>query len=93
MQGMFPPGLQVPEEKDLRELADRFTLSGGSIKNVVLDAAFRAMADAGEGMPVITLRHMAVATAREYQKLGKPISRGEFGQTFYGWLEEDILSG
>jgi SpoVK/Ycf46/Vps4 family AAA+-type ATPase len=89
--GMFPAGIQRPQDAELRVLADRFKLTGGSFKNIVLDAAFRAMADADDGPPTITLRHLIATTAREYQKLGKPITKGEFGAPFYAWVEEDIL--
>jgi hypothetical protein len=34
---------------------------------------------------------LVVATAREYQKLGKPVTKGEFGEDFYAWIEADIL--
>jgi len=90
-RSMFPPGIHRPPDADLQALAERFRLSGGSIKNIVIDAAFRALADAGEEMPTITLRHLVAATAREYQKLGKPITKGEFGEAFYAWVEQDIL--
>ena len=90
-RGMFPSRLRRPPDAELRTLAERFRLSGGSIKNIVIDAAFRALAEVGSGTPAITLRHLVVATAREYQKLGKPITKSEFGEAFYAWVEEDIL--
>lgn len=91
MLGMFPAGLGRPPEADLQALAERFHLTGGSIKNIVIDAAFRALAETGGEVPTITLRHLVVATAREYQKLGKPMTKGAFGTAFYTWVEEDIL--
>ncbi len=90
-RGMFPMALNRPPDNDLRALAERFQLSGGSLKNIVIDAAFRALADAEAELPAISLRHLVVATAREYQKLGKPITKGEFSEAFYAWVEEDIL--
>jgi AAA+ superfamily predicted ATPase len=91
-QGMFPSGLDRPGDADIQDLAGRFRLSGGRIKNIDIDSAFRARAAAGEGQaPRITLRHVVIATAREYQKLGKPITKREFGEEFYGWVEADIL--
>ena len=77
---------------ELRTLSGSFPLAGGNIKNIVVDAAVRAMSTTGAGVPVIMLRHLIASTAREYQKLGKPITPGEFGETFYQWVAEDILS-
>jgi hypothetical protein len=89
--GMFPPGVARPKNEEVSGLADLFRLSGGQISNIVVDAAFRALAEAGDKEPEITLRHLVLAIAREYQKMGKPITRGEFGETFYDWIERDIL--
>ena len=91
LSGMFPSNVRRPPDDDLRQLAEKFKLSGGSFKNIVVDAAFRALAGAKDESPEITLRHLAIATAREYQKLGKPLTKSEFGKTFYAWVEEDIL--
>ncbi len=86
--GMIPPDLDRPPDEQLRGLADRFRLAGGSVKNIVVDAAFRALAEDGPTRPAIALRHLVVATAREYQKLGKPVMKSEFGEEFHGWVEE-----
>jgi AAA+ superfamily predicted ATPase len=91
LRGLFPDGVERPGDDDLRLLADRFQLPGGSLKNVVLDAAFRALAEETGERPTITLRHLALGTAREYQKLGRPITRTEFGEELYGCLDETIL--
>jgi AAA+ superfamily predicted ATPase len=89
--GMFPPSIGRPSDQDIRALASRFRLAGGAIKNIVVDAAFRALSDAGDDEPTITQRHLVLAAAREYQKLGKPLTKSEFGEEFYCWLEESIL--
>jgi AAA+ superfamily predicted ATPase len=92
LRTMFPEGLPRPPDAEIRPLAEQFRLSGGSLKNIVIDAAFRALAGAGPGeTPVITQRHLVAATGREYQKLGKPITKGVFGEAFYAWIEEDVL--
>jgi AAA+ superfamily predicted ATPase len=92
LRGLFPDGVDRPEDAGLRLLADRFQLPGGSLKNIVLDATFRSLSEeAGSGRPAITLRHLALSTAREYQKLGRPITRSEFGEELYAWLDETIL--
>jgi winged helix domain-containing protein/ATPase family protein associated with various cellular activities (AAA) len=94
LRGLFPEGVDRPDEDGLRQVADRFQLPGGSLKNIVLDATFRALAEesgeAGE-RPAITLRHLVLGTAREYQKLGRPITRTEFGDELYGCLDETTL--
>ena len=87
---MFPPGLLRPSDEDIAKLAAVIRLPGGSVRNIVLDAAFRAAA-ASSGEPEITLRHLVAATAREYQKLGRPLTRSDFGEQYYSWIEADIL--
>lgn len=91
-QGMFPEGLTYPGGDELSQLAARFPLSGGSIKNVVLDAAFRAL-HADPGATQVSLHDLTVSVGREYQKLGLPITPGEFGQPFYKWIEHGLLVG
>jgi hypothetical protein len=39
----------------------------------------------------LTLRHVAGGIAREYQKLGRPITSTEFGETFYNWIVQDLF--
>jgi hypothetical protein len=50
-------------------------LSGGNIKSIAVNAAFLA---AAERIP-IGMASVARAAAREYAKLGKPVSAAEFG--------------
>jgi hypothetical protein len=90
---MFPPQVGRPDDEDLELLAARFQLAGGSIKNVVLDAAFRALARDQDQPVTVTTRDLVVSTAREYQKLGLPITKGEFGEDWYGWVEELLSDG
>jgi hypothetical protein len=73
--------------EELDEVAQRFELSGGNIRNVVLDACYRALDDAD---PRISARHLAASTAREFQKLARPVTRGEFGR-FYEWAMQDVI--
>jgi SpoVK/Ycf46/Vps4 family AAA+-type ATPase len=90
-RGMFPAGVGRPNDDELRLVAEQFRLAGGNIKNVVVDAAHRALAEAGIDQPQISLRHLVLATAREYQKLGRPITRGEFSAEFYAVIQSDLL--
>jgi hypothetical protein len=89
-RGMFPPGVRRPEDDEIKTLATRFPLVGRSIKNVVVDAAFRAISEGSEKELTITMQHFVAAIAREYQKLGKPITKGEFGDAFYFWAEQHM---
>jgi hypothetical protein len=93
-RGMFPRGVEPPPTAQIEAVAARFPLSGGNIRNIVLDATFRALARQPAGEPTaiaVTLRDMVLGTAREYQKQGRPLTAGEFGEEFYEWVEEDIL--
>jgi SpoVK/Ycf46/Vps4 family AAA+-type ATPase len=72
----FPP--EVPKDKaiDYNFLARQFRLSGGNIKNIVLQAAFLGAANGGQ----IDMDQLIRATWREYQKLGRVPSESEFGK-------------
>jgi ATP-dependent 26S proteasome regulatory subunit len=61
-------------ELDLASLARRFEVAGGNIRNIALGAAFLAADNGG----VIKMQHLLHATRREYQKMGKVVSHGEF---------------
>ena len=60
---------------DLDFLARRVEVAGGSIRNIALAGAFLAAADGG----AVTMTHVLRAARREYQKMGKILSAGEFG--------------
>lgn len=90
-RGLFPPELTRPRDEELQSLAEVFRLPGGSIRNIVVDAASRALDEANGNAPAISLRHLVLSTAREYQKLGKPITKGEFGMKFFDWISAEIL--
>ncbi|QUQ65626.1 ATP-binding protein [Kutzneria sp. CA-103260] len=91
-QGMFPAGMRYPDGDELAELAARFPMSGGSIKNIVLDAAFRALRS-DPAASAVGVRDLVISVGREYQKLGLPVTPGEFGRPFYGWVERELLAG
>jgi len=71
-----PEQLPFAEDVDLRFLAERFRLSGGSIRNALVNAAFLAARD-GEA---VAMRHLLWGIRREFQKLGKLIDEDEFVQ-------------
>lgn len=72
---IFPRGVPLAPDLDLPWLAASFAVSGGSIKNVALAAAYQAAAGGGP----VTMRHLVWAMKREYQKLGKLCDRSDFG--------------
>lgn len=75
---MFPEAAPRDPTIDFTFLARQFEFSGGNIRNAVLAAAYLA---AAEGRP-ISMDHLIQATGREYQKMGKLPSRGDFREHF-----------
>ena len=67
---MLPAEAAVGADIDFANLADKYEMSGGYIKNAALRAAFLA---ADEGAP-ISMRHLTRAARSEYQAMGKVIS-------------------
>lgn len=76
-QASFPTTAPLGEI-DFAFLAERFKLSGGSIRTAALSAAFAA-ADAEQPVSMIHAMH---GVRREYQKLGRIVTPGEFGRWF-----------
>jgi hypothetical protein len=68
---MFPPGTPV-EGLDVTALA-RLNVAGGNIRNIALNAAFRA-AEADEP---VRMAHLLDAARSEYAKLERPLSANE----------------
>jgi hypothetical protein len=74
-------GHKVPraDSIDIDFLADRFRLSGGNIRNIAVSAAFLAAARSES----VGMADLVLCTAREYRKLGRLCTAGEFGP----WLD------
>jgi hypothetical protein len=83
-QGLWPADLPRAVDLDLDFMARRFELPGGNIRNIGLAASFLAAADGG----TVTMAHLIRATQREYQKMGKVVLDGEFGE--YSRLTEAL---
>jgi ATP-dependent 26S proteasome regulatory subunit len=64
---LFPPDVPSDPQIDFQELAKRFRLAGGNIRNIIVNAAYLAAADGGE----VTMKHLAHSTRRELQKMGR----------------------
>jgi AAA+ superfamily predicted ATPase len=63
----FPGGAPLDRGIDYEFLARQFPVSGGSIRNIVLNAAFCAARDGG----VIGMEHILSGAKREFEKIGK----------------------
>jgi hypothetical protein len=64
---LFPGSVPRSSDVDLPDLAKRFRLAGGNIRNIIVSAAYLAAADGG----TITMRHLLHGTRREFQKMGR----------------------
>jgi winged helix domain-containing protein/ATPase family protein associated with various cellular activities (AAA) len=69
---------------DLAFMAEHFELAGGGIRGAAMGAATLAAADSG----MVEMKHLTLAVAREYQKLGKLPSQSEFGPYYLDVLKE-----
>lgn len=74
-------------DAEIEEIAQRFELSGGNIRNVVLDACYRAL-ERGGG--TVEPHDVVAAIAREFQKAGRPVMAGEFGRYFGAATRDDV---
>lgn len=72
-QSVWPEEVPIGPDVDLPLLARQFRLSGGSIRNVALAAAFLA-AEQGQA---VSMRHLMRATKRELQKMGRLVNEEE----------------
>lgn len=66
-QAHFPARAPLGEDVDMMDLAERYRLAGGNIRNAALAAAYLA---ASEG-DTITMQHIRRAVRREHQKMGR----------------------
>jgi ATP-dependent 26S proteasome regulatory subunit len=84
-EGVFPSLKLLENDVDLNFLAVQFELAGGNIRNIALAAAFLAAERGGK----ITMEHLIMATAREYQKVGKLPSKAHFRQ-YYDLIRDGL---
>lgn len=68
--GIWPEAVPLAPDVNLDFMAAQFAVSGGSIKNIALAAAFLARAAESP----VTMTHLLNATRREYQKIGKVLA-------------------
>lgn len=72
-------GIPVDQDVDVKFLANSFVVAGGSVRNVVLEAAFHAAEELGPKGP-ISITHLLDALKREYQKQGKLVMKADLGR-------------
>ncbi len=80
----FPKAAPLGTDIDFDYLAKRFSLAGGHIRNVAVNAAFLAASNSG----TIRMEHVIRATKREYEKIGKVCTESEFAP--YQWALRDV---
>ena len=84
---MLPADLPRDEDLDFDFLARSFELSGSSIKNIAVSAAFLA---AEEGVPM-GMVHLLLATQAEQNKTGKNLGSEELGE-YYPQVQAHLKS-
>ena len=71
---IWPAQTPLAGDVELAYFARQFKLNGGNIKNIALAASFLAAEENG----MVTTANLLQATRREYQKMGKVLSKEEF---------------
>ncbi len=77
-QKVFPEHTPLAEDIDFDFLAHKLKLTGGSIRNIALGAAFLAAGSGGR----VEMEHVICATKREFQKMGRLLVRADFDEYF-----------
>jgi adenylate kinase family enzyme len=88
-RGHLPPAAPRCDDIDFTFLARQFKVTGGNIKNIVLNAAFLA---AQESRP-IAMADLILATKAELQKHGKLCVKTDFGPYYDLIQPKDLGSG
>ncbi len=77
-QNIFPKETSQSQDIDFEFLARSFKISGESIKNIALNAAFLA----AEKAETVNIENIIWATKREFQKMGKLCVQSDFGKYY-----------
>jgi hypothetical protein len=80
----LPSSAPLGADIDLDYLARSFELSGGSIRNICVSAAYMAAED---GSPCLRMRDLVRSTVLEHRKLGHLIVESEFGEHYASALD------
>ncbi|GAU77499.1 ATP-binding protein [Fusibacter sp. 3D3] len=78
-RSIFPVETPLSETIDLDYLANNFEFSGGNIKNIALNASFKA---ASKDRPV-SMKDLLLSVASEISKTGKVVLASDFGEYAY----------
>lgn len=70
----IPENAPISDDVDFGYLARQFPVTGGNIKNIIVNSAFYAVENPGK----IKMKHIIRATKREYEKIGKVCLEGDF---------------
>jgi len=73
-EGIWPAETPLAENVDFRFLAKRFKLSGGSIRNIAVTAAFSASSNGQR----VDMKHLLHATKQEFLKMGRLVDESEY---------------
>ena len=77
-QKVFPGRMPLAADIDIDYLADNFELSGASIKNIALNAAFIA----ASRQEITGMEHIMEALQQEYEKSGKILGKAELKEYY-----------
>ncbi len=72
-QTLFPPGVPRAGDLDFALLARRFKVTGGSIRNIIVSAAYLASSDGGS----VSMAHLMHGVRRELQKMGRLVNEAD----------------
>jgi SpoVK/Ycf46/Vps4 family AAA+-type ATPase len=81
-QQVVPHGVDAAAV-DYDLLANRFPLSGGSIRSIIFNACLQSASPGDDGQPAparLAMEPIIVAIKREYDKMNRPVSLENFGQ-------------
>ncbi len=71
---LMPPTLPREPGLDLGLMARRFKFAGGSIRNIIVSAAYQAVNDGGQ----VSMAHLLHGARREFQKMGRLLNETDF---------------
>jgi ATP-dependent 26S proteasome regulatory subunit len=74
-QTLFPKDVPCAPGLDFGWISKRYKLAGGSIRNIIVNAAYLAASDGG----VVQMSHLLHGTRRELQKMGRLLDENETG--------------
>jgi hypothetical protein len=73
-QTLFPPDVPRAPDLDLERMAESFEITGGNIRNILINAAYLAATDG----QVVGMAHLLHGARRELQKMGRLVNEQAF---------------